>query len=77
MQVCQNCEKALNCRMPADFARFERVYHHLEAHAGPDFLRQRLQIFLHLNHCVAEGELALIHSQASGAGCTSGVGGSF
>ncbi|TAN46582.1 MAG: hypothetical protein EPN26_14990, partial [Rhodospirillales bacterium] len=48
--------------MPSDFARFERVYHYLEAHDGSGFLRQRLRSFLHINHCIAEGELDLIHN---------------
>ena len=48
--------------MPADFARFQRVYDHLKDHPGSEFLRQRLQIFLHINHCIAEGELDLIHN---------------
>ena len=62
MQVCQSCQKAEACRVPADFARFGRVYQYLEHHGGPDFLRQRLQVFLHINHCIAEGELDLIHN---------------
>lgn len=62
MQICQGCDKRQSCRVPSDFARFERVYHYLETHDGPDFLRQRLRIFLHINHCIAEGELDLIHN---------------
>jgi hypothetical protein len=62
MQVCQSCSKAGDCRVPGDFARFERVYRYLEERGGPEFLRQRLRIFLHINHCIAEGELDLIHN---------------
>ena len=65
MQICQSCDKQANCRVPSDFARFERVYHHLEDHGGRDYLRQRLQVFLHINHCIAEGEFDLIHNLAN------------
>jgi hypothetical protein len=62
MQVCQSCDKRSACRVPPDFARFERVYQFLLAHDGPEFLRQRLRVFLHINHCIAEGEFDLIHN---------------
>lgn len=61
MQICQSCQKAAGCRIPTDFARFQRVYDHLRSYGGPETLRQRLEVFLHINHCIAEGELDLIH----------------
>ena len=62
MQICQNCQKAEDCRVPADFARFRRVYEHLQNHGGAAPLRERLEVFLHINHCVADGELDLVHN---------------
>ncbi|WP_068493443.1 hypothetical protein [Paramagnetospirillum marisnigri] len=62
MQVCLTCDKRAECRVPKDFARFQRVYDHLQAHDGLEFLRQRLRVFLHINHCIAEGEMDLIHN---------------
>jgi len=62
MQICRDCEKAPDCRVPQDFDRFKRVHHHLEEIGAGEALRQRLNAFLHINHCIADGgELDLIH----------------
>jgi len=61
MEICGLCGQKDTCRIPEDFARFERVGEHLAVHGGPAFLRDRLEAFLHINHCVAVGELDLIH----------------
>jgi hypothetical protein len=66
MEVCRRCDKNTECRVPVEFARFRRVMQHLEEDRINPSLQHRLRVFLSINHCIAEGELDIIHSFIAG-----------